>query len=405
MRVLALIHSLCGHGHAAVLSGVLRALGDRDRELCALVVAGGAPLPAAMFPAGVDVMQLPALLPSRGLFSELQPRLSHMTRMELRKLRVKVQSALLESFRPDVIVVEHFPVGRFGLRKELCAVLENARARLPGVVCVSSVAVLGGQASGHEDDSVEHARRYFDRLLVHTDPRVETLGDDIPDAQSRLGERLVHTGYVLRRPPCPTPRESLRERLGVDRSATLVVVHAGGGRDGGPMLRRALQALDRVNRERPVHVRAIAGAALPRQEYEALRELVRDMPHVTLSQEDPALPEWVAAAELCVCMAGYASAAEVVAAGTRALLLPRDTEEEQLRRARRLHSLGLAVHAPSAADAGALAAQIQELLSSPPPPRSHLRFDGAEVAASEIIAAVARVRAVPRARTEVTPCA
>ena len=392
MRVLALIHALCGHGHAAVLSGVLRARGDADPELCALVVVGGAPMPSAIFPTGVDVVQLPALVPTRGLFSELQPRLAHVTRTELRKLRVRLQLALLDGFRPDVLLVEHFPIGRFGFRKELCAVLAAARQRLPHTARVSSVAVLGGQAPGREAESIAFAREHFDRVLIHTDPRVERLADDIPDADALLGPRLVHTGYVLRRPPVDGAPSASRARLGVVGEVPLVVLHAGGGRDGLPMLLRAVDALAHLAARRTLRARVVAGGAMPDVDFEALQARLQGAPFVELRRDEPALPEWVAAADLCVCMAGYASAAEIVAAGTRALLMPRDCDGEQLRRARRLAGLGAAVEVPATLDSVGLAALMETSLDSAPLPSPTLSFLGAELAAAEIMACVSRLR-------------
>ena len=132
---------------------------------------------------------------------------------------------------------------------------------------------------------------------------------------------------------------------------------------------------------------------MPDVDFEVLQARLQGAPFAVLRRDEPALPEWVAAADLCVCMAGYASAAEVVAAGTRALLMPRDCDGEQLRRARRLAGLGAAVEVPATLDSVGLAALMETSLDSAPPPSPTLSFGGAEVAAAEIMACVSRLRA------------
>src|SRR5689334_21045768 len=108
MRVLALLNPLTGHGHAAVVGGILRALQKAKPRAAILVANGGAEVPPDLMPEGVDVVGLPTYVARSGLFGELEPRALNMTRSELRKVRGALLSALAKSFRPDVVLIEHY---------------------------------------------------------------------------------------------------------------------------------------------------------------------------------------------------------------------------------------------------------------------------------------------------------
>lgn len=392
MRFLAVLDAISGHGHAAVLSGLLGALRELAPQAAVLVASGGLPIPAELVPAGVDVLQLPGLQPHSGLFSELSPRAANLGRTELRKVRVALLRALGKSFRPDVVLVEHYPFGRHAFHKELEAWLLDVRARLPHARFVSSLSVLGGRAPEHRREAlVESAlRRHFDHVLVHTDPRHETLGDDYPRLWPALGEKVSHTGYVLPRPRAAWPsRDAVRASLGVREGARLVVAHAGAGRDGAALLRLALQAHARLCAQgtpSPVALHVVTGSGLDDGEYAALAALAAGVAGVVVHRHLPGLDAVVAAADAVVSMCGYASAAELCASGTPALLGPRRSDGEQVRRAERLARLGYAeVLRADATPADAADWLRRTLFGAARPAPAAVATDGATVGAAVLL--------------------
>jgi predicted glycosyltransferase len=113
------------------------------------------------------------------------------------------------------------------------------------------------------------------------------------------------------------------------------------------------------------------------------------------------LPARMADADLVVAMAGYNTSFEIVAAGARAVLVPRTwksgehparqdgrrVDNEQLLRAAALERLGL-VHVldPQELSPGRLAAAMREALSDPrPAPAGSLPLDGADRVAEELL--------------------
>jgi predicted glycosyltransferase len=349
MRVVALLNALAGHGHAAVLGGIFRALRPLDRGMHAIVVSGGVAPPASLLPDDVELVQLPALVPAAGLFGDPSPRAAGITRPQQRKLRRSMLRALFKAAPPDVLLVEHYPFGRRAFAKELDLVIADVRERHPSAVIVSSLSVLGGRAPAL--DPLEDTRRVrsilersFELALVHTDPRVERLDDDYPGLAEALGARVRHTGYVLSTPPDAwLSRGEVRARLGVGEEEILVVAHAGGGRDGAALCRAALEAAERCGADSPVRWRwlVVGGSVLPAVEARAFEEMAAHSPRVRFDLHRADLPSCVAAADAVVCMCGYASAVEVCAAGVPALFVPRQSDGEQTRRAERLERFGV----------------------------------------------------------------
>jgi predicted glycosyltransferase len=100
---------------------------------------------------------------------------------------------------------------------------------------------------------------------------------------------------------------------------------------------------------------------------------------------------------LSISQAGYNTVLELIAAGTRAIIVPFSTgsESEQAERARRLADRGLlTVIEEKTLTAPVLAAAIDHALASPEPiPGGGLRLDGASQTAALLVEAVARRRA------------
>jgi predicted glycosyltransferase len=143
------------------------------------------------------------------------------------------RDALLRAFQhssPDVLLIELFPFGRRQMRFELLPLLETASAapRRPLIVC--SVRDILQPNPAREGEALERFERYFDRLLVHGDPRLATFERSFGRAE-RLAGKLHYTGYVVEEP-------AMEGTAGTDE----VLVSAGGGAVGRRLLETAIQA-------------------------------------------------------------------------------------------------------------------------------------------------------------------
>jgi predicted glycosyltransferase len=320
-------HSL-GLGHAVRSVALAAALTERFR----VVLVCGGEIPAGFAPHDeVELVALPAMHASRG--GELVSREAG-TVGDARRRRRELLVQALRSLRPAVVVVELFPFGRRRFADELVPSLEEALAARPRPLVVSSVRDIlvgrGDDQHAHDTLACVLANRYLDAVLVHSDPRFARFEESfLPSIPLRVPVR--HTGFVVTGED-GAPRSIAREPR--------VVVSAGGGRVGEPLLRAALGARPFLPEE--LHLELVAGPLLPEDEWNELRETARRTPGVRLHRFVPDLGELLRTASASVSQCGYNTVLEVLRARVPALVVPfaDGREDEQTRRATRLERLG-----------------------------------------------------------------
>jgi predicted glycosyltransferase len=253
---------------------------------------------------------------------------------ELEQARELRRAAILRAYRqlrPEVVLTELFPFGRRRFRVELGPLLELASGRS---LVVSSVRdILVGQRrdqAGHEAKALQVANRFYDAVLVHADERLARFEESFGRAAALVPE-VVHTGFVHRGgPPLGGPR---RPEL---------VVSAGGGRVGEPLLRYALAAQPEIRARVGLDVRLIAGPFLPEEAFAALRAGAAGRDGVVVERQVDDLCAVLAGAAASLSQGGYNTTLDLLRAGVPALVVPfaEGREDEQRRRAARLEALG-----------------------------------------------------------------
>lgn len=236
--------------------------------------------------------------------------------------RARVFAAAVSDLRPDVVLVDRHPFGTAG---ELRRGLTDAR-RHGASVLLGLRDVLDDPAEVRHELAGEGWRGFeatYDDLLVFGSPG---LCDHERDYD--LPMRPRYCGWVVER-PAPTVRDE-----------GLVVVSAGGGGDGETVFRLGVEAL----RRRP-SLRGVVTAG-PYAD-DCLRRIGLDDPglasRLELRRAGGSTVDLFAGAGAVVQMCGYNSTVEALAAGQRAVLVPRRApRREQAIRAGRLAALGLA---------------------------------------------------------------
>ncbi len=124
---------------------------------------------------------------------------------------------LFEEISPDVFMIELYPFGRKAFRFELDPILDRIRdGSLPPcqVVCSLRDVLVEKTDAGKYEDRVTHLlNRYFDAVLVHSDPdflKLDTTFSRLEDISSSV----VYTGFVTPK-PIPGSGNTLRTKLGV----------------------------------------------------------------------------------------------------------------------------------------------------------------------------------------------
>ena len=339
-------HSV-GLGHLMRSYALCRALSARFR----VVLVTGGQAPAGIDPPDdLEVVALPPLgVGADGRFESHDRRFSVDRAWAARREQILAAFAGLD---PAVVLVELFPFGRAKFARELVPLLEAARAS--GAVTACSLRdILVSRRSNqeeHDERACALANAYFDSVLVHSDPSFARLEDTF-GARRRLAVPVHYTGFVV------DGDDSAYDR------GDHVLVSAGGGRVGGPLLRTAAAA----QRITGVPMKLIAGPFCPEREWRALEATAHD--GLELVRTVPDLGAELRRAGASVSQCGYNTALEIVQARVPALVVPYATreEDEQRRRARRLARLGaLRVLDGDRLDPVTLAASIEALLGFEP---------------------------------------
>ncbi|MGH7124866.1 MAG: glycosyltransferase family protein, partial [Stellaceae bacterium] len=261
----------------------------------------------------------------------------------------------------------------------------SARPRVPVLVSIRDILVAKSNPARYAEIA-ERIRRDIDAVLVHGDPRLVGLEASFP-AAAAIADKLRYTGYVT------DARHATVDADTSDAGRGEILVSAGGGAVGAPLLRAALAARPLTSvRDRPW--RLIAGPNLPQAEYD---DLVRQLSTgVTLERFRTDFQNLLRNCHLSLSQAGYNTILDVLQAGARSVVVPFATggETEQALRARILAERGL-VHVVDAEalngseGAPMLAQAVERALAAPAPILGPLALDGARVAA-ECVAEFAR---------------
>jgi predicted glycosyltransferase len=357
-------HSL-GLGHAVRSYALAAALAERFEVVLA---SGGEPVDGLRPPDGLDFLELPALRATSdwSLVSEVP---------DARRLRRELLLATLQSLRPAAVVVELFPFGRRRFADELVPLLEAAEEVERRPLIISSVRDIlvgkGPDQEAHDTITCVLANRYLDGILVHSDPGFARLEESFrPRISLRVPVR--HTGFVVPEGEGVAPAERQRR----------VIVSAGGGLVGAPLLRAALEAAPLL----PPNLRleVVAGPFLPDEDWNALRQAADELPRVDLHRFAPDLGARIRGAAASVSQCGYNTALDLLRAGVPALVVPfaEGREDEQSRRAERLERRGALRVLPSERlEAATLAREILALLDFEPR-RIELDLTGAQTSAA-----------------------
>lgn len=356
MKVFFHVQHLLGIGHLRRAATLARGLAEAGIDV--LLASGGAPVPGIV-PAGVRLLQLPPAIAEDASFKHL---LDEGGRRVDYAWKARRSAILLESFhseKPDVVLVELFPFGRRQMRFELVPLLEAARAARPRPLVACSVRDLIQAKPEREVEVLGALEGYFDRVLVHGDPRVAGFERSF-GAAGELGAKLAYTGYVVD-PIAP----------GGDAGSGEVVVSAGGGAVGRALFEAAIAARALTTlRDRTWRVlTGINGPDLASAERDLIVEKQR-RDFTTL----------LANCEVSISQAGYNTVMETLQARARAVLVPfaAEGESEQTLRAGLLAARGgFEVLAEAELTPAALAGAVDRAARRPRPAPGAIDLDGA----------------------------
>jgi predicted glycosyltransferase len=375
-RVLFYVQHLLGVGHvkrAEILAAAMGAAG-----LDVTVALGGRPLAEAPF-AGARRVQLPPAAIAGEDFSTLVDEHGNPVDERWKAERRAALLRVYDEARPDVVLFELFPFGRRQFRFELLPLLEaiHGRSDRPKVACSVRDILVASKKPGREAEILGTLRRFFDLVLVHGDPAVIPLERTFPGA-AHIPDLIRYTGYV-------TGPSNGGEAPDGDGE---VLVSAGGGAVGAPLLAAALAARPLTALNDRVW-RLLAGPNLPDADYKRLA--AQAGPSLIVERFRADFPARLRSAALSISQAGYNTTMDILRAGTPAVVVPYEAggETEQRLRSGILAEKGLLTIVPAEGlSPEGLGVGIARALARPPASAS-IDMDGA-AATARIIKGLAR---------------
>ena len=320
MRLLIYSQDGYGLGHLRRTGNVARRLLAHRPDATVLTVADSRAMPVFPPHPGMDYLKLPTIVKTGRSSSEAsswQPASLPLAIHEAVRLRTALLVHTLEEFQPDVVLVDHMPVGALGELKPLLDLARGAARRprlflgLRDVIDAPDVVRRSWQALGAYD-----YLSVYDGVLVYG-------CRDVYDAEQAyaLGlhaQKVVFCNYVG--PPAAAQHAPLGDEPPADEPFVLVM--GGGGGDAYPLAATFLDSVPLLMRERRLRAVVLTGPNMPAEQRIALAERC-DGERVTVQSSRDDVPALLARADVVLTMAGYNSLCEVLAARKRALVVPR----------------------------------------------------------------------------------
>jgi len=273
------------------------------------------------------------------------------------------------------MITEAFPFGRRQMRFELIPFLERALSKEspPKIFCSVRDILKSNRKPGRAAETSNLIKRYYDGVLVHGDPKFAELGETFPKS-SEFEEKIFYTGIVA---------DKFERRLKSRRHE--ILISAGGGAVGRELFETALQARA-LSKFADATWRFLFGPNIGETDYQNLQAQASNGIIIERYRSD--FRELLAQCAVSVSQAGYNTAADILTAGTPAVLVPfdADAEDEQPRRAAKLAERGRAETILSAnLTPASLAAAIDKVGNSKPFIDPEIDIDGARRTAAFLL--------------------
>jgi predicted glycosyltransferase len=324
-----------GHMRRSLLIG--QTLANSRLPVTILWIAESRQAGAFHFGPRMDCVSLPAL---KKLNGNCEPRYLEVSSSDIIRLRSRTICAALESFEPDVFIVDKLPRGAL---RELDPALNILRARTKTRCVLGLRDVLDDPEAVHRDwqeaGDEEAIRKYYHKIWVYGDPAVY---DPVREYNwpPEIAAKVRFTGYLDQRARLKFSDDQNREFLTeikppLEKFAMCLL---GGGQDGAFLAEAFAQATFPADMSGII----LTGPFMPPDVRKRLHEHACKNPRLRILDfvAEPAL--LLDRADRVVAMGGYNTVCELLSFAKHTLIVPRVVpRREQLIRATRMRDLGL----------------------------------------------------------------
>lgn len=331
MKIIHYCQHVLGMGHFFRSLEIARAL-DREEVI---FVAGGPP-PDQPLPPNVKYRQLPGLCMNEN-FGGLMPTDEGRELEEVKEERTATLFKIFEKEKPDVFLIELFPFGRKAFRFELLPVLDAIKEGNFGnvkVVCsLRDILVERNDGGKHETRCVKYLNKYFDLLLIHSDPKIAAL-DETFQALDQIKIPYEYTGFAARK-PAKNVRDKIRADLNVTDSEKLLIASAGGGKVGGPLMQSVLESFIKLHPQNS-RLFMLTGPFLDEEKFAGLCTAANGHNSIHIQRFAANFTDLLTAGDAMISMAGYNTCMDILTSCIPAAVFPFAQNHEQRMRAERI---------------------------------------------------------------------
>ncbi|MFW5498493.1 MULTISPECIES: glycosyltransferase family protein [unclassified Maridesulfovibrio] len=334
-NILMYSHDTYGLGHIRRTMAIASQL--RCKGVNILILTGSPIVGRFEFPEQIDFVRVPGMIKkSNDLYVPHSIKIEPVHAMSIRQ---SIIDATAKSFRPDLFIVDKAPKG---MKHEIMPTLEWMKQIGQTRTILGLRDIMDDSESTIKDWTDKGIYDVLDNLYSeiwvyghqeYYDPIKEYA---IPES---ISKKMVFTGYIPRKihnRSCPDKRKNGKK---------LVVITAGGGGDGYPMMDAYLKALEKYN---PQDFRTVmvTGPFMSKEQRLDLSKRAKNL-SVTFYHFYRRMEKLFSNADLVVSMGGYNTICEILSHKQVSLIVPRETPRlEQTIRANVLKEQNLADFLP-----------------------------------------------------------
>ncbi len=293
---------------------------------------GGEVIDQLTYPENINIVNLPPIKADPE-FSSVHCAKTGDDPEPIFQQRAHLLIRLFEQVKPQILMVELYPFGRGAFKKELDPVLELAKKRDVKTICsLRDILVDRADTSAYEEKVVNRMNRYFDMLLVHSDPNLFPL-DKSFSRLSDIRSDIRYTGYVA-------PKKNAAITNNVSPS---IIVSIGGGRFGHELADAVIDVAPILLQKIPHSITVATGPFCPKKIAARLQRKAANISNLTITDFIPELHSRLLSASLSISMGGYNTTMDVLASGVRAMMMPcvNNGGMDQKKRLDKLAQLGI----------------------------------------------------------------
>ena len=365
LRICIYVQHLLGTGHLVRMMTLAETLSDFGHKVT-LLSGGFYDKPNSV---NYRFHSLPSLRAAADRFDVLLDENGNAVDERFKTRRMGELLGIVEDSQPDVVLIETFPFGRRQMEFELVPLLELTKSMDPKPMVLSSIRdILQKRKAKRYPETLTKLQRWFDGVVVHGDPCLIPLSASFPLANEI--PNLYYSGYLTHG---GARDQNVEQQVGQGE----VIVSAGGGAVGMDLLSNAIRAKSLSSLSDRLW-RILVGQNAAKEAQSVLSRIGVD--NVVVEPNRPDFFNLLKGCQLSISQAGYNTCMDIIAANTRAVLVPfgHHGETEQLQRAKVFHEKGLAWMVEEATlTPHALADAIEQAMAMPPPPSLNINREGA----------------------------